>query len=199
MSMASGQEPERACLDGGRRAGRRAVGGAIALLTACVVLAGCTPVGWQSLDPLAHHDPRISSFLGVNFGEDLADVQEKFPDGEVETSPYGAPAYRIVNQRVGPVLYRSVVYEFADGSGMQLVYAKFSSDSAGEMFRSLRHRLGPPATIRRGLAHERVTASWVLSGGETVTYNGKADRLVILGPKGSSLKADIGLREQEST
>lgn len=139
--------------------------------------------------------------MGVSFGEELADVQQKYPMGTVETSPYGAPAYKLVNQRAGSVLYNSILYEFAHGSGMQLAYATFSRDSRRAMFDDLRHHLGPPSSISRGTGDEHgpATASWILPSGEMVAYNREADRLVILGPKGSSLKADIRLREKENS
>ncbi len=177
---------------------RSAIAAALMVLSACVMLAGCTTLDWRPLDS---GTPHVSSFMGVSFGEELADVRQKYPMGTVETSPYGAPAYKLVNQRAGSVLYNSIVYEFAHGSGMQLAYATFSRDSRHVMFDDLRHHLGPPTSISRGTDHEHgpAAASWILPSGETVAYNREADRLVILGPKGSSLKADIRLREKENS
>jgi|YelNatPaOPRAMG01_1025707.scaffolds.fasta_scaffold25289_4 hypothetical protein len=142
--------------------------------------------------------PHVSSFLGVSFGESLDDVHEKYPTGREETSPYGAPAYRIDEVSAGNVRYNSVVYEFADGAGMQLVYARFAPGSADYLLKELKGALGEPVSMRSALgkAHDSVEATWLLPEGELVKYDSELDRLAILGPRGEGLREDIRLRDK---
>src|ERR1700675_3749174 len=56
--------------------------------------------------------PNVTSFLDVRFGDSLYRVQNRFPNGSLETAPYGADTYRINNIEVDGVRYSQVKYEF---------------------------------------------------------------------------------------
>ena len=176
----------------------RVRGLAIAALMFLFVLAGCSSV--QPLFPSrgGRKHPYVHSFLGVSFGEALDDVRMKYPTGDPETSPYGAPAYRIRSVSGGLVHYTSVVYEFQHGAGMQLVYAKFDPGSAADLLKQLKGDFGEPISTRAGAGqeHDSVEASWVLPKGESVEYDSGLSRLAILGSEGGPLKADIRMRDE---
>ncbi len=172
-------------------------GPVVAALMFLWMFAGCAAV--QSLSGGGKHQhPYVSSFLGVSFGEALDDVQMKYPTGDPETSPYGAPAYRVTSVSGGLVHYTSVVYEFQHGAGMQLIYAKFDPGSAADLLKVLKDDLGEPVSTRTGTGqeHDTVEASWVLPKGESVEYDSGLSRLAILGPEGGPLKDDIRMRDE---
>lgn len=172
----------------------RTLGWAVIAVAFCCILADCGSV--VPLMPAAHS--HVSSFLGVSFGESLSDLEMKYPGGEEETSPYGAPAYRIDDVSGDDVHYRKVVYEFAEGTGMQMVYAEFDPISAAELFKDLKNSLGEPvsAWTESGKAHDAIDAEWLLPEGELVKYDSGMNRLAILGPSGGSLRADIRMRDE---
>lgn len=174
----------------------RALGSAVVVLWMCCVLAGCASVT-PLLPSSGPKRPLVASFLGVSFGESFDDVREKYPTGREETSPYGAPAYRIDEVSGGNVRYSSVVYEFADRAGMQLVYARFAPSSADYLLKELKGALGQPVSMRTGLGktQDRIEATWLLPEGEFVKYDSELDRLAILGPRGEELRQDIRMRD----
>src|SRR5271170_199652 len=88
--------------------------------------------------------PNLTSFLDVRFGDSLYRVQNRFPNGSIETAPYGADTYRINNIEVDGVRYQQVKYEFTTYSGMQLVMAWFTPDSSGKVLEKLVAAVGPP-------------------------------------------------------
>ena len=175
----------------------RALGSAVGVLWICCVLAGCATVS-PLLPFTGPKHPHVSSFLGVSFGESFDDVRDKYPTGREETSPYGAPAYRIDDVSGGNVRYSTVVYEFADGAGMQLAYAQFDPISANDLLKELKGALGQPVSTRTGLGktHDRIEARWLLPEGEFVKYDSETDRLAILGPRGGPLRVDIRMRDK---
>jgi hypothetical protein len=138
----------------------------------------------------------LKSFLGVRFGDSIDDAMHRYPSGSVETSPYGAPAYRIENEQSGSVAYQNVVYEFND-AGMQLAIAHFTPASSSYVLQQLKQSLGEPTSSGGTDPADASTmkVSWALTGGGSVDFSGPAHRLTLLGPRGDNLKQDVTLRE----
>lgn len=166
-----------------------------ALLLIAALAFGCAGISTRSLVPFgaANHS---TAFLGVEFGEPLEAVQRRYPDGTLETSPFGAPAYRLQNMSAGAVDYQSVIYEFTDKNGMQLVYATFAPSWSGDVYRQLQQILGTPLKTNGETDPSRVEASWQGKGGALLSYDGPEHCLAIVGPNGNPLRADIALREE---
>jgi hypothetical protein len=163
-----------------------------------LTLGGCARAGgplnfasWFNLGK-----PNLSSFMGVRFGESVDRVRRELPDGSLETSPYGAEAYRVENLQIGQVRFDLVLFEFTAGSGMQLVIAHFSAGSAGVVLGQLKSALGdaPHSRSGPGVGPESLLAQWDLPSNEQVTFDGPESRVVLLGPGGSPLRRDIALR-----
>lgn len=168
----------------------RALGlGALLWLASCSAVAPLLPSSQAA---------RLTSFLGVRFGATLAEVQRVFPGGIPETSPYGADAFRIANVNAGAATYKSVIYEFVEGQGMQLALARFDALSAKAVLDELQQSLGQPTRTdsRPGAPAEQ--ALWRAPAGVSVRYDGGEGLLVIVGPHGASLEPDIKLRAQAS-
>ncbi len=165
------------------------------LFVVAALAFGCAGISAKSLVPFgaANHG---TAFLGVSFGESLETVQRRYPEGTQETSPFGAPAYRLQNMNAGAVEYQSVVYEFSESNGMQLVFATFAPSWSGDVFRQLQQILGTPLKTNGETDPSRVKASWQGKSGEFLTYDGPGHCFAIVGPKGDSLRADVALREQ---
>src|SRR5580692_7191551 len=108
--------------------------------------------------------PNLTSFLDVRFGDSLYRVQNRFPNGTVETAPYGADTYRINNIEVDGFRYQPVKYEFTTYSGMQLVMAWFTLDSSGAVLEKLVAAVGPPneQNSAKGSAASDTQAVWRL-------------------------------------
>jgi hypothetical protein len=170
----------------------------IAAAAFALMLAGCAgaggPLNFSSWFDLGK--PNVSSFLGVRFGESVDRVRRELPDGSLETSPYGAEAYRVEDLQVGEVRYDLVLFEFTAGTGMQLVIAHFSPGDAGVVLGQLKRALGdaPHSRSGPGVGPESLLARWDLPGNEQVTFDGPESRVVLLGPGGSPLRRDIALR-----
>lgn len=164
------------------------------LLILSALAFGCAKVSPKSLVPFGRD--HSAAFLGVSFGESLESVEQRDPGGSQETSPYGAPAYRLENMNAGAVEYQSVIYEFTDHDGMQLVFATFAPSWSGDVFRQLQQILGAPLKTNGESDPSKVQASWQGKAGEFLDYNGPSHCFAIVGPKGDSLRADIALREQ---
>src|SRR5260370_38790210 len=77
--------------------------------------------------------PNVTAFLDVRFGDSLYRVQNRFPNGSLETAPYGADTYRINNIEVDGIRYPQVKYEFTTYSGMQLVMPWFTPNSRSKV------------------------------------------------------------------
>jgi hypothetical protein len=139
---------------------------------------------------------QLKSFLGVRFGDSIDDATHRYPAGSVETSPYGAPAYRIENEQSGSVAYQNIVYEFND-AGMQLAIAHFTPSSSSYVLQQLTQSLGEPTSSGGTDPTDASTmkVSWALAGGGVVDFSGPAHRLTLIGPRGNSLKQDVTLRE----
>jgi len=180
-----------------RAVGHVAAGGG-ALLLAILVCACTTGAQGPSMPawfPFAR--PRLRSFLGVRFGERLSSVRLRYAAGRVETSPYGAEAYRLSGVAADSVRYETVIYEFTEEGGMQLVMAKFSASSTEAVFRQLHRALGAANSVKpRGGASDpqAVLAWWQLGGGGQVRFSGRRRVVVMLGPEGAALTHDIELR-----
>ncbi len=146
--------------------------------------------------PVFQSGPAMTRFLGVKFGEKFEDVERRYPEGAPETSPYGAPAYKLTNISAGSIEYRTVIYEFSEDDGMQLVIAHFTPSSTGEVYQQLKSALGEPSSSGGTSAADpsTVAAAWQAAAG-TVTFNGPASSLVMLGAGGHALEQDIELRE----
>ena len=136
--------------------------------------------------------PNVTSFLDVRFGDSLYRVQNRFPNGSLETAPYGADTYRIDNIEVDGVRYSQVKYEFTSYSGMQLVMAWFTPDSSGKVLAKLVAAVGPPTEqdSAKGSAPSDTHAVWRLPHGERVVYDGPKRFVAVLGPGGGPLKQD---------
>ncbi|HUY27906.1 MAG TPA: hypothetical protein VMV27_10845 [Candidatus Binataceae bacterium] len=167
---------------------------------AAATLAGCA--GANSPYDLAtwfgFGKPNLTSFLGVRFGASLDRVREELPDGDFETSPYGADAWRVSNVESGGVIYRSVVFEFTSNLGMQMAIAQFAPGAAATVLGQLKRALGEPAALRSGGGAasdpDTLMASWELPHNERVTFNGPDQQVEMLGPAGSPLRHDAVLR-----
>jgi hypothetical protein len=136
--------------------------------------------------------PNLTSFLDVRFGDSLYRVQNRFPNGTLETAPYGADTYRINNIEVDGIRYQQVKYEFTTYSGMQLVMAWFTPESSGTVLEKLVAAVGPPTeqNSAKGSAPSDTQAVWRLPHGERVVYDGPKRFVAVLGPGGGPLKQD---------
>jgi hypothetical protein len=137
--------------------------------------------------------------MGVNFGESLYDVEGAFPAGSPETSPYGAPAYKLENMNSGATVYRDVIFEFAENSGMQMAIAHFPQSSSGAVYQQLQSSFGPPSSSG-GLNPSdasTIDASWQMVNGSAVLFSGPYHRLTLIGRDGGTLKPDIPLRDTD--
>jgi hypothetical protein len=138
----------------------------------------------------------LNSFMGVHFGDSRDDVERRFPVGIPQTSPYGAPAYMLEKVSSASIDYEDVIYEFAEGSGMQMVIAHFAPSQSADVYKQLQTTLGAPSSAGAPLeGAASVEASWQLPDGGSVLFSGPAHRLVLLGKAGGSLKPDIRLRD----
>jgi hypothetical protein len=140
----------------------------------------------------------LNSFMGVHFGDSFDDVARRFPFGLRQTSPYGAPAYKLEKVNSRSIDYPNVTYEFAEGSGMQMVYAHFAASQSADVYQQLQTSLGAPSSADgTGEGPARVEASWQLPDGSSVFFSGPLHRLVLLGSGGGTLKPDIALRDKD--
>jgi hypothetical protein len=136
--------------------------------------------------------PNVTAFLDVRFGDSLYRVQNRFPNGSLETAPYGADTYRINNIEVDGVRYSQVKYEFTTYSGMQLVMAWFTPDSSGQVLAKLVAAVGPPTqqNSAKSSSPADTQALWQLPHGERIVYDGPKRFVAVLGPGGGPLKKD---------
>jgi hypothetical protein len=144
------------------------------------------------------HAPYVAhmkSFLGVKFGERLDDVQREFPNGVRETSPQGAPSYRVDNLALGNIRYRSVIYEFTDTDGMELAFGYFDPAEDAVVLSQTEQILGPPDKVARidPVDASQPDASWTTRNG-SVTLSTQKHRIVMLSSQGAVLADDIKLR-----
>ena len=141
--------------------------------------------------------PNLTSFLDVRFGDSLYRVQNRFPNGSLETAPYGADTYRINNIEVDGIRYSQVKYEFTSYSGMQLVMAWFTPDSSGKVLEKLVAAVGAPTeqNSAKGSAPADTHAFWQLPHGERVVFDGQKRFVAVLGPGGGPLKKDAAENE----
>jgi hypothetical protein len=179
----------------------------VSALTA-LLLAGCAGAAPGANAPSAYAEGIIglltgggrrtlTSFLGVRFGDDLSHVQRRMPSGEVESAPYGADALRVDNVTVDGILWERVIFEFTEGTGMQLVMARFSAPSATTVYSLLERTIGPPTSSRQGAGTSPATleAVWDLPHEERVTFDGPRRLVAVVGPAGGALKKDLELAE----
>jgi hypothetical protein len=131
--------------------------------------------------------PGIGSFNGVSFGDGFRESQLRFPAAAVETSPYGAQSLRLNNVDNDGIGYRTVIYEFADKSGMQLVIAKFDPSRTDAVRHWIIDRVASVTPAHPAQASG--VSTWTTLDGEIVIL------LTIIGPKGLRLRPDIKLRE----
>jgi hypothetical protein len=156
--------------------------------------------GLAQSNPLDDSSHGMNSFMGVHFGDTVDQVTRRFPDGLTQTSPYGAPAFKIENVNFRNIEYPTVTYEFGEGSGMQMVLAQFAPSEATDVYQQLQGSLGAPnATGVQPEAPAGSEASWHLSDGITVLYSAPLHRVVLIGKDGESLKADIPLRDRDES
>jgi hypothetical protein len=136
--------------------------------------------------------PNLTSFLDVRFGDSLYRVQNRFPNGSIETAPYGADTYRINDIEVDSIRYQQVKYEFTSYSGMQLVMAWFTPDSSDLVLAKLIAAVGAPSDQKssKGSSAAKTQAMWQLPHGERVVFDGPQRFVAVLGPGGGPLKQD---------
>ena len=136
--------------------------------------------------------PNVIAFLDVRFGDSLYRVQNRFPNGSLETAPYGADTYRINNIEVDGIRYQQVKYEFTTYSGMQLVMAWFTPDSGGKVLEKLVAAVGRPTeqNSAKGSLPTDTQAIWQLPHGERIVYDGPKRFVAVVGPGGGPLKQD---------
>jgi hypothetical protein len=176
-----------------------------AIVTAfAALLAGCAGTNspydlstWLDLGK-----PNLTSFLGVRFGSSIDRVRDELPDGDFETSPYGANAWKVENVESGGVRYLLVTFEFTDNMGMQMAIAEFAPGAGATVLRQLKRALGEPSALRPaasgGTGPDALIAIWDLPHGERVTFNGPDQQVEMLGPAGSPLRHDLVLRREEN-
>jgi len=151
-------------------------------------------------DPLPAIGPahRVNAFIGVRFGDSIDEVERRFPAGATQTSPYGAPAYKVEDVNAGSIDYQDVVYEFTDNSGMQMAIAHFAPSACADVYQQLVSSFGAPSSSgATSDSPANLEASWKMSDGSSVLFSGPAHRLVLLGKDGSSLQVDIQLRDMD--
>jgi hypothetical protein len=134
--------------------------------------------------------------MGVRFGLSLAQTQQLHPTGDPQTSPYGAAAYRLADVSAGDAKYDTVVYEFTEDHGMQLVIAEFSDGSGDLILDDLRKTLGAPDASSGSDSTQGPSLIWHTVSGVNVQFDGPMRQLIMLGPDGKSLEGDISLRNQ---
>src|SRR5258708_12643862 len=81
--------------------------------------------------------PNVTAFLDVRFGDSLYRVQNRFPNGSLETAPYAADTYRINNIEVDGIRYQQVKYEFTTYSVIQLFMPSFTPISSVTLLENL--------------------------------------------------------------
>jgi hypothetical protein len=170
---------------------------AILVGTSCVLACACASsssavVSAQKKVAGLLGQPNLTSFLDVRFGDSLYRVQNRFPNGSIETAPYGADTYRINNIEVDSIRYQQVKYEFTTYSGMQLVMAWFTPDSSAAVLEKLVAAVGPPSeqNSARGSSAADTQAIWQLPHGERVVFDGPKRFVAVVGPGGGPLKQD---------
>jgi hypothetical protein len=137
--------------------------------------------------------------MGVRLGDSFLDVENRFPLGQPQTSPHGAPAILLENVSAQGIDYDDVIYEFSDASGMQMTIAHFASSQSDNVYRALQSSLGAPSSngaVGEGAAN--VEASWQNADGSKVFFSGPRHRLVLLGKDGSALEVDVALRDAQT-
>jgi len=157
--------------------------GGLLLLASCSALTS-TPT---------HQQPYLRSFLGVAFGTSMANAQVKYPEATVETSPLGFNCLRLENQFGQGIRYQSVVFEFSDSAGMQLVLAEIAPGSDSLVLDRLKRLLGPPL---RGSVTDLQSQSnvWLTPEGGQVTFNPARNLLVVRNSASSAFAEDVRLR-----
>lgn len=150
--------------------------------------------------PLVHNGPphQLDSFMGVGFGDSMDQVERRFPTGLIQTSPYGAAAYKLENVSSQSIEYQDVIYEFEPHNGMQMVIAHFVPSASADLYQQLQSALGVPVSTGVGIDEGSASAeaTWRLSDGSRVLFNEPFHRLVLIGKNGGSLETDIRLRDQ---
>lgn len=170
------------------------------LVSLAIVCAGCSSSSPAPAIPAIRDllgPPDLTSFLDVRFGDSMYRVQNRFPNGSIETAPYGADTYRINNIEVDSIRYRQVKYEFTSYAGMQLVMAWFVPESSDKVLAKLIAVVGPPSeqNSAKSSAPADTRAVWRLPHGERVIFDGPKRFVAVLGPGGGPLKQDAAENE----
>jgi len=160
------------------------------LLLICF-LGACSAI---PLVPASDQGPR--SFLDVQFGSSLLEVQKLYPLGSDETSPYGSKSYKLTDVVVGVAKYEWVIYEFTTGHGMQMVLGRFDPDSGDQIFENLHKTFGNPDISNGASSADTAIDTWLAGNGTRVKFDGPHRQLVLVGAYGQSLEVDIALRGQ---
>ena len=172
----------------------------VVAIVSTLACAACSSISPAPSIPKIHDllgPPNLTSFLDVRFGDSKYRVQNRFPNGTLETAPYGSDTYRINNIEVDSIRYQQVKYEFTSYSGMQLVMAWFTPDSSGKVLEKLIAAVGQPSeqNTTKGPAPDNIQAVWRLPHGEHVIFDGPKRFVAVLGPGGGPLKQDAAENE----
>jgi hypothetical protein len=167
-------------------------------MCACSFLAIACSAGASNPLLQAGESHTMDSFMGVHFGDPVDQVELRFPTGMIQTSPYGAPAFRLEDATSRNIEYQDVIYEFSPTSGMQLVIAHFVPSASADVFQQLQSTLGAPTSTGASSTEGPVPAdaSWRLSDGTRVLFSRTYHRLLLIGKDGGALETDIRLRDQ---
>lgn len=158
-----------------------------------LMASGCSALNFGSAPS---GEPYLESFLGVPFGASLLEVEQRYPNGLVESSPLGFSSYRLKQLQASDIHYSGVVYEFDGSRGMQIVVAEFSARSTAAVEARLRSLLGRPWQKTTGPEGEAETASWVSSNGSHVRFDRARHLLIVQNLPQHRYAEDIELRLQ---
>ena len=165
--------------------------------------AGCSPVTSALLNPFRRPAPEqgsgLRSFLGVSFGDSLADVRTRYPSGTSEASPLGYPAYHLEELASDGIKYPDVVYEFSGEHGMQVVIARFTPSADDAVLERLRRLLGEPTQHTLTIDQKMAEAVWRPQGGEEVRYDRYRHLLSVVGTENGKFKDDVQLRLENTS
>ena len=121
----------------------------------------------------------------------MLQIRRQWPAGVLETSPTGETIYRLSAIQSAGVKYDTVLFDFDEVEGMQMVFAIFTPASAPGVFEWLQTSLGPPSQCTScGTSPESHVAQWMVGETPRVEFDGSRRQLIILGAKKGSLGAE---------
>lgn len=138
------------------------------------------------------------SFFGVALGDGAGRVEERYPNGSVEVSPFGIKSYRVRDCTADGIRYSEIVYEFPDDEGLQVIYARFEDSNLNQGFERWKAALRATGQCQGCSSGDvrGIRATWHTADGGKVLFNGRLRRLAIMGPHAIGLEPEIGLRDE---